>query len=48
MISSAQKSQSSVRPLTMAGFDSTLTSQFANLAADLRAFAQLPTLQSSR
>jgi erythromycin esterase len=41
----AQKSQASARPLAMAGFDSSLTSPFANLAAELRAFAKLPTQQ---
>jgi erythromycin esterase len=38
----AQKSGSSDRPLTMAGFDSSLTAPFANLAAELRRFAKLP------
>jgi erythromycin esterase len=38
-----QKSDSTRRPLTMAGFDSALTSPFANLATELRAFAKLPS-----
>ncbi len=41
----AQKSHATARPLTMAGFDSALTAPFANLAADLRKFANLPTRQ---
>jgi erythromycin esterase len=36
-----QKSHAT-RPLTMAGFDSSLTSPFANLATELRSFAKLP------
>src|SRR5688572_11622446 len=39
----AQKSHATARPMTMAGFDCALTSPFANLAVDLRAFAALPT-----
>lgn len=38
----AQASHSTARPLIMAGFDSTLTSPFANLAAELREFVRLP------
>jgi erythromycin esterase len=34
----AQESHATNRPLMMAGFDSTLTSPFANFAADLRAY----------
>jgi erythromycin esterase len=37
------KSHATARPLAMAGFDSALTSPFANLAAELREFAGLPT-----
>jgi erythromycin esterase len=36
------KQAHAARPLTMAGFDSSLTSPFANLAAELRTFAKLP------
>jgi erythromycin esterase len=39
----AQKSLGMARPLTMAGFDSSLTAPFASLAAELRTFAGLPT-----
>jgi erythromycin esterase len=39
----AQKSHASATPLTMAGFDSTLSSPFTNLAAELRRFARLPS-----
>src|ERR1044071_7914917 len=39
----AQKSLTTARPLTMAGFDSSLTAPFASLAAELRKFAGLPT-----
>lgn len=38
----AQKSHATARPMAMAGFDSTLTAPFANLAVALRSFAQLP------
>lgn len=41
----AQQSQATKRPMAMAGFDSTLTAPFSNLATDLRAFARLPTRQ---
>lgn len=39
----ARQSHATARPIAMAGFDSTLTSPFSNLAADLRAFARLST-----
>jgi len=38
----AQRSHTTGRPLTMAGFDSTLTSPFANFAAELRRYAATP------
>jgi erythromycin esterase len=41
----AQKNHATAKPLHMAGFDSSLTSPFANLAADLREFAKLPPRQ---
>jgi erythromycin esterase len=38
----AQKSHATARPLAMAGFDSSMTSPFANLAAELRKYAAAP------
>jgi erythromycin esterase len=40
-----QKALAGASPLTMAGFDSALTSPFAHLAAELREFARLPAQQ---
>lgn len=42
----AQRSHAGARPLAMAGFDSAMTSPFANLAAELREFAKLPARQA--
>jgi len=38
----ARQSHATARPLTMAGFDSSLTAPFANLAGELRAYAGKP------
>ncbi len=45
---STQQSQATARPLAMAGFDSALTSPFANLAAELRTYAAAPARESLR
>jgi erythromycin esterase len=44
----AQQSHATARPLVMAGFDSSLTSPFANLAKDLRQYASSPTNKNVR
>jgi erythromycin esterase len=44
----ARKSHATARPLAMAGFDSALTSPFATLAAELRAFSQLAAREPLR
>jgi erythromycin esterase len=44
----AQHSHGMARPLTMAGFDSALTSPFANLAAELRHYAATPSREQLR
>lgn len=42
----AQQTHRTARPLAMAGFDSTLTSPFVNLAAELRRYAASPLRES--
>lgn len=44
----AQQSHATARPLVMAGFDSSLTSPFANLAAELRDYARKPARETLR
>jgi erythromycin esterase len=44
----AQESHRTARPLAMAGFDSTLTSPFENLAAELRKYATAPARENLR